>query len=99
MSGNKKPPREKDQTTERKPDLRESVKQLVADLGTNEVAILRKDENNRATVISYVRIELEGDALQVINTSEDTSILHNALVNAAMDNRRALWNFISKALS
>ena len=83
------------------PDLKEAIKNLVEDFMTNENAVLKRSEGEqKSQIVSYSKLELGGDGFQFINqASEEETKLHQAMINATSQNRKAVWNFISKALS
>ena len=85
-----------------KPDLKQAVLDIIEDMITNEVAIFnrqnKKDKNG--TLISYGKVELGGDSYNLFTqNSELHTILHNQLMVSSARNRKAVWNFILKALS
>lgn len=82
-------------------DLKKTVKDLIEDLNNNEVAIIEKInvDNPSAKLLSYGKVELGGDAIQVLSQeNQQLTKLHNALLICSNRNRKAVWDFISRSL-
>lgn len=83
------------------PALKEAIQNLIEDFITNESAVLKSSEGEqKAQIVSYSKLELGGDGVQFISqASDEETKLHQSMINATSQNRKAVWNFISKALS
>ncbi|PXY02579.1 hypothetical protein DF185_00350 [Marinifilum breve] len=82
-------------------ELKKAVKELIQDLNSNEVAIIEKKDfdSSSAKFLSYGKVELEGDAIQVLSKeNQQITQLHNELLICSSKNRKAVWEFISRSL-
>ena len=74
--------------------LRNSIIDLLEDLSTVEAVIT--DEKN--TLLTYGRIEVEGDSINYLDKDKCTpevAILHRKSLETCIRARRALWNMAS----
>lgn len=82
--------------------LKKAVLDFAEDLTTIETAVIRvnKVNNSKADILSYSKIEFEGDAINFVNNSnsEEIATFHRELLMTSVRGRRAFWNFIIKAL-
>ena len=84
--------------------LREAIKDLLIDLTTIEIGVMAQiDQDRVGKVISYSRIELEGDSIHVLNDSFDLedkelSDLRQELISTSVQGRKAVRNIIERAL-
>jgi hypothetical protein len=89
-------------TTSKKKKILDGIHQMIDDVLTNESAVLIKSEDgtNQYDLLSYSKIELEGDSLQCVkNQGDEQQQLNKVLATSTMRNRKAVWTFIQKALS
>ena len=89
-------------TNSKEKDLLANLHAFAQDVITNETAILSKTENrqNEYDIVAYTKTELGGDSIQIIeNIPEELIPLNKVLKTSTIESRKAIWNFLTKALS
>ncbi len=81
-------------------EFRDAVRQLAADLLSNEILVAEQADGNREqTLLFYGHAEVGGDTVAVLNDhSREVSVLCSTLLSASALSRRAAWNLILTAL-
>jgi len=82
--------------------IQERIRDLLEDVMTNETAILQKSDSsvNEYKIVSYSKTELGGDSIHFANNLTENLIeLDKALIISTLENRKAVWNFLIRALS
>lgn len=82
-------------------ELSDEVKRLAADLLSNETLVAEEVAGSQEqTLLFYGHTGIGGDTIGLLNDpSPGVSDLCSSLLSASASNRRAVWNFILKALS
>lgn len=82
-------------------EFRDEVKRLAADLLTNETLVAEQVAGSREQILLfYGHAGIGGDTIGLLNDpSPRVPALCSSLLSASASNRRAVWNFILKALS
>lgn len=82
-------------------ELKNMVVKLMDDLIVNETSIFEKgDIAHKAHLLTYSRVELEGDAINYLhqNCPEEIINLQSELVKLSSRGRKAYWTFFIEAL-
>lgn len=81
-------------------ELKQAVLNLLEDLTNIETCTVKTQDNLKADLCTYSKVELGGDAITYINENDlkEVAGFHSELVKISFQGRKAYWNFFIKAL-
>lgn len=80
--------------------IKKAVLDFADDLGKVETTIVEQIHPGKGTLISYSKIEFEGDAVHYVkkDCSHELLQFHKEVLLTSTRGRRAFWKFIAKAI-
>lgn len=88
-------------TTKIKPQkIKKAVLDFSNDLGKIETTMVEQIKPGKGTVLSYSKMEFEGDAVQYVkkDCSHELLQFHKEVLLTSTRGRRAFWKFVAKAI-